>query len=116
MIANSEGTMTIYNPSKIFEGGQFSSLPHSTVYIVCPQLGNLRSMGPQGERDILKKHVVQANALETFIDTLLNAEDCNISRRSFKSINFRLTDVYGDTVNLHGQHWSFTIIILPNTY
>jgi len=117
MMANSEGSMTIYNSSKIFEGGQFSSLPNQALYIVSPQLGNFRSMGPQGERDILKKHVVQADPLEVSIDTVLNAEDCtDISKRSFKSINFRLTDVYGNTVNLHGQNWSFTIIIMPNVY
>jgi hypothetical protein len=117
MMANSEGSMTIYNASKIFEGGQFSSLPNQSVYILCPQLGNFRSMGPQGERDILKKHVVQADPLEVSIDTLLNAEDCtDISKRSFKSINFRLTDVNGNTVPLHGQNISFTLVFSGNKY
>ena len=114
IIGNSDFSMKIYNNTANFEGGQFNAVPHHTVYIVCPQLGTFRSLGPQGERDILKKHVVMANPLEISHDTTLNAEDfTNISKQSFKSLNFRLTDVYGNVLNLHGQNWSFTLILKP---
>ena len=106
--------MKVYDTSNIYEGGQFNAVPHHTIYIVCPQLGTFRSIGPQGERNILKKHVVMANPHEISIDTALNSEDfTNISKQSFKSLTFTLTDVYGNMLNMHGQSWSFTLIIKP---
>jgi len=98
----------------IFEWGHFSVFPHQTLYIVSPQLGSFRSLGPLGERDILKKHVVVADTGQISIDTYLNAEDyTDISRQSFRNLSFRLTDAYGNTVNLHGQNWSFTLVLRP---
>jgi hypothetical protein len=114
MIGNSLNKMKIYSSTDIFEGGQFSAFPNQTLYIVSPQLGSFRSLGPLGERDILKKHVVVANPNEISIDTYLNAEDyTDISRQSFRNLTFRLTDAYGNTINLHGQNWSFTLVLKP---
>jgi len=101
----------------IFEGGSYNGLPHHTVYLVCPQLGNYRSIGPMGERNILKKIVIQANPLDVMTDAWLNPEDfSDVSRLTLKSLSFRLTDVYGNTINLHGQHISFTLIFCPKGY
>ena len=114
VIGNTDFKLNVYTSTNIYEGGQFSAVPHHTIYIVCPQLGTFRSIGPQGERDIWKKHIVVANPSEISVDTLLNAEDfTNISKLTFKSLQFRLTDVYGNALNMHGQNWSFTLIIKP---
>jgi hypothetical protein len=114
VIGNTDFKLKVYDSVNIYEGGQFNAVPHHTVYIVCPQLGTYKSIGPQGERDILKKHVVMANPHEISFDTALNAEDfSNISKLSFKSLQFRLLDVYGNVLNMHGQNWSFTLIIKP---
>ena len=114
VIGNTDFRLNVYGSTKIYEGGQFNAVPHHTIYIVCPQLGTFRSIGPQGERDILKKHVVVANPSEISVDISLNAEDfTNISKLSLKSLQFRLTDVYGNVLNMHGQNWSFTLIIRP---
>ena len=77
-------------------------------------MGNFRSIGPLGERDVLKKIVIQANPLEIMTDMNLNTEDhVDVSRHNLKSLSFRLTDVYGNTINLHGQNLSFTLIFQP---
>ena len=47
-------------------------------------------------------------------DMNLNAEDhVDASRQNLKSLSFRLRDVYGNTINLHGQNLSFTLIFQP---
>lgn len=117
IIGNSEFRMKLYDAVNIFEGGSYNGLAHHTVYLVCPQLGNFRSIGPLGERDILKKIVIQANPLEVMTEMNLNVEDfVDVSRLTLKSLSFRLTDVYGNIVNLHGQNISFTLIFMPLSY
>jgi hypothetical protein len=117
ILGNSEFRMKVYNAENIFEGGSYNGLAHHTVYLVCPQLGNYRSIGPLGERDILKKIVIQANPLEIMTDLNLNVEDfADVSRLTLKSLSFRLTDVYGNIINLHGQNISFTLIFCPKNY
>jgi hypothetical protein len=114
IIGNSDFRMQVYNKTNFFEGGSFNAVPHHTINILCPQLGTFKSLGPQWERNILKKHVVQAGPQEISIDTYLNAEDfTNISKQTFKNLNFKLTDVYGNTLDLHGLNWSFTLIFQP---
>jgi len=51
MLANSDRDMQRYNALNRFESGQFSVLPHTVLYIVCPQLGTFGNLGPQGERE-----------------------------------------------------------------
>ena len=117
IIGNSEYRMKVYTATNGFVGGSYNGLPHHTVYLVCPQLGNFRSIGPLGERDILKKIVIQANPLEIMTDMNLWAEDfVDVSRLTLKSLNFRLTDVYGNMINLHGQNISFTLVFCPKRY
>jgi len=111
MIGNSDRSMQRYDVVRLFEGGQFSAVPHSTLYIVSPQLGTFGNIGPQGERDVLKKVIVSANANEILIDQWGNMDDyVNVSKLRLRSLNFRLTDVYGNVIDLHGQNWSFTLL------
>ena len=111
MIGNSDKHMQVYSASNIFEGGQFNILPHATLYIVSPELTTSSNIGPQGERDILKKVLVTAGPNSLMFDKDINTDDhVDVSKRSLRSIHFRLTDVYGNTLNLHGQHWSFTLL------
>ena len=56
MIANANRNMQKYDAVSKFEGGQFSIVPHATLYIVSPQLGTFGNLGPQGERYLEKSH------------------------------------------------------------
>ena len=82
------------------------------VYITSPQFGN-NSMGPQGERNILKKVVTTAGFGELITDTFINQQDLNsCAKKLFQTMEFRLTDVRGNTLVLHGGHCSFTLIFV----
>jgi hypothetical protein len=117
IIGNSLFRMKTYDAANIFEGGSYNGVPHHTIYLVCPQLGNRSSVGPLGERDILKKVVITDDQLTIPTNLYLNPEDHgDVSRRTFKSLNFKLTDVYGNTVPLHGQNISFTLVFCKDTY
>jgi hypothetical protein len=114
MIGNAEHNMKRYTAASIFEGGQFNAAPYRTLYITCPQLGNFRSLGPQGERDFFQKVMITSNVNEIIYDSNLWSDDfVDVSRQTLRSLNFRLVDVYGNVVNLHGQNFSFSLVFKP---
>jgi hypothetical protein len=111
IISNSSASMQTYTSSKPFEGGQFNGIPNHTLFLTSPQLGTFRNLGPQGERDIIKKIIITANVNEVMTDQWLNVEDyIDVSRQTVRSLTFRLSDVYGNTINLHGSNFSFTLL------
>ena len=34
----------------------------------------------------------------------------DITRRSLNRLDFRLTDAYGNTIELHNNHWSMSVV------
>jgi len=96
-----------------WESGIVDVVGIHNVYITCSQFGN-NSIGPRGERNILKKIVTDADFgglivynWEPYYDNV----DCgNIL---IKHLHFRLTDAYGNVIPLHGAHVSFTLIFCP---
>jgi len=114
MLANSDRDMQKYNALKGFENGQFSILPHTVLYIVCPQLGTFGNLGPQGERDILKKILVTADQNKLMFEQYINIDDyVDVSKLSVRNISFKFTDVYGNVADLNGRDWSFTLLFKP---
>jgi len=82
------------------------------VYITSPQFGN-NSMGPNGERNILKKVVTTAGFGELITDTFVNAQDVNsCAKKLFQTMQFKLTDVRGNALVLNGGHCSLTLIFV----
>jgi hypothetical protein len=60
---------------------------------------------------IIKKISVKANYNELIFDSSMAGFDyLDVSRRSLQRIDFRLTDSYGNTINLKNSHWSMSII------
>ena len=43
-------------------------------------------------------------------DAVLGIDYLNCSRQSLSRLESQLRDVYGNIINLHGNHWSFSII------
>jgi hypothetical protein len=94
-----------------FRSGFIDLLNHHTIYIRSAQLGTFQNIGPQGERDILKKIMVSVPFGSLITDTLLQTEDfTDCSRLSLKTLHFRVTDVYGYPLNMHGHHISFSLV------
>ena len=74
-------------------------------------MGSLLNIGPRGERNILKKVIVTSGYGNIITDSLLNTDDfTDCSRQQLKTLDFRLTDVYGNPMNLHGSNISFSVV------
>ena len=114
MMGNSDRSMQRYNVANLVEGGQFNIMPHATLCIVSPQLTTPTNIRPQGDRDILNKIIVTAGPNELMFEQDVNTDDhVDVSETALRRINFRLTDIYGSTVSLHWQRWSFTLLFKP---
>ena len=82
------------------------------IYITCSQFGN-NSLGPQGERNILKKVVTTAEFGGLIVYNWANEYDhVDCSKMLLKTLDFKLTDAYGNPLILHGAHCSFTIVFV----
>lgn len=100
-----------YNKDKPFFSGFIDTLTHHTIYIKCAQLGTFQNIGPQGERDILKKVVVTVPFGQLITDNTINKDDfTDCSRQNIRQLKFRITDIKNNTLNLHGQHVSFSLV------
>jgi len=107
------GNMGHQTFSTVWISGFVDVIGIHNVYITCSQFGN-NSIGPRGERNILKKIVTDADFgglivynWEPYYDNV----DC--SNILIKNLDFRLTDAYGNTLPLHGAHVSFSLIFCP---
>jgi len=61
--------------SSPFRSGFIDLLTHHTIYIRSAQLGTFQNIGPQGERDILKKIMVSVPFGDLITDSWLKCED-----------------------------------------
>ncbi len=85
--------------------------PIRNIYITSGNIGSYSSMSVSGERGIIKKVPVRANYNEMiYDDAVLGIDYLNCSRQSLSRLEFQLRDVYSNIINLHGNHWSFSLI------
>ncbi len=94
-----------------FESGYIDLLPIRNLYIVSSGLGNFNTMSVSGERSIVKKVPVNAGYGEMVFDqSLVGIDYLDCSKQTLSRLSFQLKDVFGNVVDLHGQHWSFSIV------
>jgi len=85
--------------------------PIRNLYITSGNFGGYNTMSISGERGIVKKVPVRGNYNEMiYDDAVLGIDYLDCSRQSLSRLEFQLKDVYGNYINLHGNHWSFSII------
>ena len=100
---------TMTNP---WISGVVDTLGIHNIYITSPQFGR-NSFGPKGERNILKKLVVNAPFGGLVTESWLNDQDyTDCSKHLLRTLEFRITDSYGNTLELNGGHVSFTLIFV----
>jgi hypothetical protein len=100
-----------YSPLIPFVSGFIDVYTHHNIYITSSQLGTFQNIGPRGERNILKKVVVDAAYGEIITDNNYNPDDClDCSKHALRMLDFQITDVHGNILNLHGGHISFSIL------
>ena len=94
-----------------FVSGYIDLFPIRNIYIVSPNLGNFNTVSVSGESGIVKKVPVTSGYNELIFDqVVLGSDYLDCSRQALKRLEFKIKDVFGNVINLHGNHWSFSIV------
>jgi len=111
MLRQNEGLSALYSNANIFVSGCLDLQPIRNIYLSSPNLGNFNTLGPRGQASIIKKVPVSSNYNEMIFDNMMSTNDfLDCSKQTLKNIEFTLSDVHGERINLHGQEVSFSII------
>ena len=94
-----------------FVSGYIDMYPVRNIYMSCSGLGNFNTMSISGDRNIIKKIPVTAGHGEVIFDQTVTGMDyLDCSHQTLSRISFQLKDVFGNIINLHGNHMSFSIV------
>jgi hypothetical protein len=106
-------TPKINSPSAYFHSGFVDLFPIRNLYIVSQTLGNYNSVSVNGEWSIIKKCPVRAGPAEMLFDqVILPGDYLDCSNQTISRIDIKMKDSYGNLINLHGNHWSFSIVFV----
>ena len=101
----------VYVKSFPFVSGYLDMNPTRNAYLSCTGLGNFSTVSLTGDRNIIKKIPVNGNPGDIIYDqsqTGVDYLDC--SRQTLSRISFQLKDNFGRILDLHGIHWSFSLV------
>ena len=108
-------TNTAVNEAEIVYTGLIDLRRYSHLYITSPNLSAFCTMGPRGECSILKKVPVNADYGSIIFDNVQSTHDyCNVSKMLIKTIEFRITDPYGNDIDLRGKSVSWSMAFVPD--
>ena len=86
---------------------------YHNVYLSSPTLSSYSTLGPRGENNIIKKVPVTSDYGSMIFDSVVASHDwVNVSKRLLKTLEFRLSDAYGRTIDFHGIPVSFSLIFM----
>ena len=86
---------------------------YHNIYISSPNIGSFSTLGPRGESNIIKKVPVSTDYGFMIFDNVVAPHDYMIvSKQLLKTLEFRLSDAYGRTIDLHGIPVSFSLIFM----
>ena len=98
---------------RTYENNFLDSLNIHNIYMHCPNIGHVNSIGVRGENGIIKKIPVSSGFGYLIIDSVVSPHDkMDVSRQSIKTIHITLKDVPGNVINLHGANCSFSMIFV----
>ena len=104
---------TQINTEQTFQSGIVDLRRFHNIYISSPNLSNFNTLGPRGESNIIKKVPVNTEYGFTIIDNILVGNDhMDVSKKLLKTLEFRLSDAYGRTIDLRGMPISFSLIFM----
>ena len=96
----------------VYESGFLDLRNVHNIYITSPNLGHFSSIGPRGERNIVKKVPVTADFGYVIFDSVVaNHDYIDVSKAFLKTLEFNLRDVHGNIINLHGANWSCSLVM-----
>jgi hypothetical protein len=83
------------------------------LYLTSSNFGHYSSLGPRGESDILRQVMVTEGNGSYIVDRLTHPFDfIECGGQQLQTLNFRLTDGNGTTVDMKGRSIAFSIIFL----
>ena len=108
------GNFTIQSStSQDFESGIIDLRRIHNVYISSANLSTFKTLGPRGESGIIKKCPVTSEYGFTLVDNVVVSHDwTDVSKQLLKTLEFRLSDAYGTTIDLRGMPISFSLIFM----
>lgn len=96
-----------------FESGIVDLRRVHNVYISSANLSSFKTLGPRGECNIIKKVPVTSEYGFTIIDNIVVGHDwIDVSKQLLKTLEFRLSDAYGRTIDLRGMPISFSLVFI----
>ena len=99
--------------SKTFQSGIVDLRRFHNIYLSSANLSNFNTLGPRGESNIIKKIPVTTEYGFTIIDNIVVSHDwMDVSKKILKTLEFRLSDAYGETIDLRGMPISFSLIFM----
>jgi hypothetical protein len=111
IFGNMEGNSVFYYQSSSYNSNSLNLQSIRNIYIHSPNLGSYSSIGPQGERTIIKKVPITSNTNEMVFNQVMTSNDfIDCSRQTWKTLEFYLKDSRGNYINFHGSNLSFSII------
>ena len=94
-----------------YVSGYIDLYPIRNLYLSCSGLGNFNTMSVSGERSIIKKIPVNAGYGEMIFDqSAVGIDYLDCSHQTLSRLGFQLKDVFGNVVDLHENHFSFSIL------
>ena len=74
-------------------------------------IGNNRSVHVNGQRSIIKEVPANAPYNSLIIDkTMLGSDYVEIGAMTLSILNFKLTNIYNEEIDLNGNHWCFNLV------
>ena len=101
------------NTSKTYQSGIVDLRRFHNIYMSSANISNFNTLGPRGESNIIKKIPVTTEYGFTIIDNIVVSHDwLDVSKKLLKTLEFRLSDAYGQTIDLRGMPISFSLIFM----
>jgi hypothetical protein len=111
IFGNMASASPFYYQSSPYKSNSLNLQSIRNIYIHSPNIGSFQTIGPQGERTIIKKVAVTANQNEMiFSEVVLGNDFMDCSKQTWKTLEFYLKDSRGNYINFHGSNLSFSII------
>lgn len=101
----------VNNINSPYVSGYVNLIPLRNVYMTSSNLGSYNSLNISGGRSVIKKIPVTANFNEMlYYQTVFGADYIDVSRQTLSRLKFGLEDIYGHTIDLNNNHWSFSLV------
>ena len=113
IIRNEDKDNITYTNANIFSTGVIDLTGEHLLYLTSNALTNYDNVGPNYQRNILKKIICNADYGSIIEEKVIIRDDyVNVSGMNLKTIDFRLVDAYNNIIDLRGAHISFSLLFV----